>query len=88
VTLPAGAGGRVVRQFEDEVGYLYDDGEFRRYQARSLHSPHGTIRMRARAGTRRPLIVVASEPMDEDLGWKEVASGELVHIGPDLEVRR
>ena len=31
-----GAGVRVVRQFEDEIGYLYDDGEFWRYQARSL----------------------------------------------------
>jgi glutamine amidotransferase len=52
------------------------------------HSPHGTIRMRARAGSRRPLIVVASEPMDEDLGWEEIASGELVHIGPELELHR
>jgi hypothetical protein len=32
----AGAGGKVVRQFEDEFGYLYDDEEFWRYQARSL----------------------------------------------------
>jgi predicted glutamine amidotransferase len=52
------------------------------------HSPHGTIRMRAREGARHPLIVVASEPMDEDLGWEEVASGELLHIGPDLELHR
>jgi predicted glutamine amidotransferase len=52
------------------------------------HSPHGTIRMRARAGSRRPLIVVASEPMDEDLGWEEIASGELVHIGPELDLHR
>lgn len=52
------------------------------------HSPHGTIRMRAGEGSRRPLLVVASEPMDEDLGWEEVASGELVHVGPDLEVHR
>jgi glutamine amidotransferase len=52
------------------------------------HSPHGTIRMRARAGAARPLIVVASEPMDEDLGWEEIASGELVHIGPELELHR
>jgi glutamine amidotransferase len=52
------------------------------------HSPHGTIRMRARAGSRRPLIVVASEPMDEDLGWAEIASGELVHVGPELQVKR
>lgn len=52
------------------------------------HSPHGTIRMRAGDGARRPMIVVASEPMDESLGWEEIASGELVHIGPDLEVDR
>jgi predicted glutamine amidotransferase len=52
------------------------------------HSPHGTIRMRAREGSRRPMIIVASEPMDEDLGWEEVAPGELVHIGPGLELHR
>lgn len=52
------------------------------------HSAHGTIRMRARDGSRRPLIVVASEPMDEDLSWEELASGELVHVGPDLELHR
>ncbi|HKO26631.1 MAG TPA: class II glutamine amidotransferase [Solirubrobacteraceae bacterium] len=57
-------------------------------QALDEHSPHGTIRMRAREGSRRPLIVVASEPMDEDLGWEEIASGELVHIGPELELHR
>lgn len=32
----SGAGASVVRQFEDEIGYLYDDEEFWRYQARSL----------------------------------------------------
>jgi Bacterial archaeo-eukaryotic release factor family 11 len=32
----AGAGVRVVRPFEEEAGYLYDDEEFWRYQARSL----------------------------------------------------
>lgn len=57
-------------------------------QALDEHSPHGTIRMRTRDGSQRPLIVVASEPMDEDLGWEEVASGELVHVGPDLELHR
>jgi glutamine amidotransferase len=52
------------------------------------HSPHGTIRMRASDGSRRPLVVVASEPMDEDLGWEEIAPGELLHVGPDLECHR
>lgn len=32
----AGTGVRVIRQFEDELGYLYDDEDFWRYQARSL----------------------------------------------------
>jgi hypothetical protein len=32
----SGAGTRMVRQFEDEIGYLYDDEGFWRYQARSL----------------------------------------------------
>ncbi len=32
----AGTGVRVVREFEDQIGYLYDDGEFWPYQARSL----------------------------------------------------
>jgi glutamine amidotransferase len=51
-------------------------------------SAHGTIRMRAREGTQRSLVVVASEPMDEDLGWEELASGELLCVGPDLVVQR
>jgi hypothetical protein len=32
----AGAGVRVIREFEEEIGYLYDDEGFWRYQARSL----------------------------------------------------
>jgi hypothetical protein len=32
----AGAAVRVIREFEEEIGYLYDDGQFWRYQARSL----------------------------------------------------
>jgi predicted glutamine amidotransferase len=52
------------------------------------HSPYGTIRVHAHEGSRRPLFVVASEPMDENLGWEEIASGELLHIGPELELHR
>ena len=57
-------------------------------QALDEHSPYGTIRIRAREGSQRPVIIVASEPMDEDLGWEELASGELLHVGPDLELHR
>jgi len=34
----------------------------------------------------RPVVVVASERLDEDPGWREVHSGELVHVGPSLEL--
>lgn len=33
-----------------------------------------------------PSVVVASEPMDADPGWRALASGELLHVSPDLEV--
>jgi glutamine amidotransferase len=32
-------------------------------------------------------VVVASEVMDDDPAWRALESGELVHIGPDLEVK-
>ena len=51
-------------------------------------SAYGTLRMRSAEGSTRPLVVVASEPMDDDPGWEEVAPGELVHVGPDLRVHR
>jgi len=29
---------------------------------------------------------VASEPMDEDAGWRPLKPGELIRVGPDLSV--
>jgi predicted glutamine amidotransferase len=52
------------------------------------HSAYGTLRIRSDDGSRRPVVVVASEPMDEDLGWQELESGELVHVGADLRLDR
>jgi predicted glutamine amidotransferase len=46
-------------------------------------SAHGTRVESADAG-RHPIVVVASERMDQDSGWREVASGELLHVGPSL----
>ncbi len=37
-------------------------------------------------GRERPLVVFASERMDDDAGWRMLDSGELVHVGPTLEV--
>jgi hypothetical protein len=34
----------------------------------------------------QPSVIVASEPMDEDPGWRALESGELVHVGPTLKV--
>jgi glutamine amidotransferase len=51
-------------------------------------SAYGTVRVRSGDGAERPVVVVASEPMDEDPGWSAIAPGELVHVGPDLRVAR
>ena len=42
----------------------------------------GQIRVRSFGLTDAPAVVVASEPMDEDPGWRALDSGELVHVGP------
>ena len=49
---------------------------------------HGTLRVQAERPDGQPMVVIASEPMDADPGWREVGVGELVHVGPDLEVDR
>jgi hypothetical protein len=35
-----------------------------------------------------PLVVIASERISDEPGWEEIQPGELVHVGPDLEVDR
>jgi glutamine amidotransferase len=49
-------------------------------------SARGTIRVRSGDLATRPAVVVATEPMDEDAGWRELESGELLHVGSDLKV--
>lgn len=55
---------------------------------RHLHasSPHGTMTVRSHALREQRAVVVASEPMDEDPGWRELEPGELIHVRPDLGV--
>jgi predicted glutamine amidotransferase len=48
-------------------------------------SGYGT-RVHSEHGRDHPLVVVASEQMDEDPAWREVGSGELLHVGPSLEI--
>ncbi len=45
-----------------------------------------SIRVRSGHLATRSAVVVASEPMDEDPGWRLLAPGELVHVDTDLAV--
>jgi glutamine amidotransferase len=48
----------------------------------------GTLRLHSDDAADVPLVVIASEQISEEPGWDEIASGELVHVGPDLKVDR
>lgn len=52
------------------------------------HARGGRIRAASDELSERPAVVLATEPMDDDPGWRPLASGELVHVDADLEVRR
>jgi predicted glutamine amidotransferase len=43
-------------------------------------------RVRSEHGREHPLVVLASERLDEDPGWRLLGSGELLHVGPELGV--
>ena len=49
-------------------------------------SARGSVRVRSGDLASRPAVVVASERMDEDAGWRGLESGELLHVDPDLHV--
>jgi predicted glutamine amidotransferase len=49
-------------------------------------SSHGT-RVHSDAARERPVVIVASERMDDDPGWREFASGELLHVDRSLTCR-
>jgi predicted glutamine amidotransferase len=57
------------------------------YGRRDLHHVSGTLRVHVPDLHRHPSVVVASEPLDDTVGWRPLESGELVHVGPDLSVR-
>jgi predicted glutamine amidotransferase len=54
-------------------------------EALNHHSSLGT-RVHCVQAAQRPVVVLASEPMDEDPGWRAMQPGELLHVGPELEV--
>ena len=49
-------------------------------------SPAGTLRVRSAELGARAAVIVASEQMDEDPGWRALDVGEMVRIAPDLDV--
>jgi predicted glutamine amidotransferase len=49
-------------------------------------SAAGRVRVRSARLATQPSVMVASEPMDEDAGWRLLEPGELVHVGPTLAV--
>lgn len=49
------------------------------------HSSLGT-RVQSEQAARQAVVVLASEPMDDDPAWRALESGELIHVGPELEV--
>jgi predicted glutamine amidotransferase len=51
-----------------------------------LHVRSATSSMHAPALKDAPSVVVASEELDGETGWRMLAPGELVHIRPDLSV--
>ncbi|WP_255768808.1 class II glutamine amidotransferase [Pseudarthrobacter sulfonivorans] len=44
------------------------------------------IHARSEDLARSPHVLIATEPMDHNPGWRPIASGGLVHVGPDLAV--
>jgi glutamine amidotransferase len=49
-------------------------------------SAAGRIRVRSGDMAEGPSVLIASEPMDENPGWRALAPGELVHVDADLQV--
>ncbi|MFJ4267236.1 class II glutamine amidotransferase [Paenarthrobacter nicotinovorans] len=55
-------------------------------EASPLDARSERIRSRSTELSRSAHVLFATEPMDHNPGWRPLASGELVHVGPDLEV--
>jgi predicted glutamine amidotransferase len=48
----------------------------------------GTLRLHSDDAAATPVVVIASERISDEPGWEEIHPGELVHVGPGLEVDR
>lgn len=76
-----------LRYPDTDTLYLLDRDAGGEHGNRPLHhqSSLGT-RVHSDDAAQRPVVVLASEPMDDDPGWRELQSGELLHVGANLEI--
>ncbi len=51
-------------------------------------SPWHTVRVHSADLAQAPAVVVASEKMDDDPGWRALEPGELLHVDPELKATR
>jgi predicted glutamine amidotransferase len=49
-------------------------------------SARGTVRVRSGELAQAPAVIVATEEMDADAGWRDLGAGELLHVDTDLRV--
>jgi glutamine amidotransferase len=86
----------IVATPSDLFALRYPEGNTLFVLERAAGGPSGAEELQSRSslGTRlhsqeaaeRPIVVLASEPMDADAGWRALASGELLHVDRDLRV--
>ena len=51
-------------------------------------SASGDLRLHSDHGAEVPLVLLGSERISDEPGWEEIKPGELVHVGPDLQIDR
>ncbi|NUR30565.1 MAG: class II glutamine amidotransferase [Catenulispora sp.] len=68
--------------------YVLERGAGGHHECRHLDQSGsgGRLRVRAEGLTGLPSVIVASERLDENPAWRELRSGELLHVGPDQQV--
>ncbi len=68
--------------------YVLERAEGGRHGRRGLDhaGAGGRMRVRSEALAAHPAVVVASEPLDENPGWRDLAPGELLHVDAGLRV--
>lgn len=58
----------------------------RKVSPTALHVRSKRIRTHSDELTAQPAVVIASEPMDGESGWRLMDPGEMVHVGKDLTI--